>query len=1143
MSRFVKPFVGRPLSRNQLQYWPSGRNPSRRWIWVGGAAVLGGLYYITHLETVPVSGRKRVMLVGREWDRQIANSAYQSLLREYQGRMISPSHPSSVAVEQVARRLVAASSLQSLNLNWQVHLVHEKELNAFVLPNGKIFVFTGMLPIMQNQDGVAAVLGHEIAHVVARHSSEQTGRQMLLGAGLLALSLMGISPPRWLTHLVVGAGIILPFSRDCESEADRIGLDIMSRACFDPNAAVAMWRRMKAAEIHSSSELNEYFSTHPSHDHRIRELEGLLDGAMRIKQENNVQVLQTMIENITYCRVDDEDGDPNLVKLFQISQLIVEFLLHSQSFLLNSQQSLQDQILALERQLERESDGAAKLRRECDEKHKEVKTLKKALFAYELVAKMPGSGGRAPSHSTVSYHRCRFCEKAFSTEAYVQAHESRRHPDLVSAEGDRQEAPAQKPAAQKDAESTAELKKMVQQMMAQLSAKQEPEPPQAKESTLLHNELQQEKLKFELELQALKATLHREIEEERAILRQDREAFEKIVTSQTVALSHLGDLEEDEDSKRHSRPPSRQSVAKDPSPQTIKAMESKFEAEIALFKERLARESESQTKSLEEKLALAASEIQKLRQVREETKPAPVVAKSSVRTSTTGLAEPPVVAAEPRSPALVQRSSIFQAPDTKAEPTVAKPTDELSSRHKKEIWKLYSAELRKQNHVPNPHAKWATSKYHHPVAEMQNQKEILTIELDQFLAARGLTDVNIAKLSTDPTLQLIVQQVADGIQAQRMQSSQTAFYNEMRTYLENTIDSAANIALNNEIHSPVAEMQLPPLLPRRSSMKKSNSGTMSPTKTVKLSDNVESRLIDAKSVVAKPESPRQLRLAIPKEALSPSSLLSLSSVPQPSPSVNIAMSPSRYSVAGLMNAFSSISRSLTSPKKSGTEKFEAAMSNQPTAALAYGAPPSPVAKGLDGPPKKLYMDLAKDGGAPLESSASEASSHETSSRPTESEHDTTTATSDVSTNKADESSEVNITQISQQSLQQKPAAPKPLSATSTDGFSSVSEVSEIEPPLPRSVKQSLPFQEQSAAADDLDSFDVSTDSSIANTKALPRLPTRHALPAKQVSGISSTDDDVLEFLDQIDASLDQTVTGKPANEIPKIDDIDDFDSY
>lgn len=141
------------------------------------------------------------------------------------------------------------------------------EANAFVLPGGKVFVYTGILSIAQTDDGLAAILGHEIAHNVARHAAEAMSQNLIFVAPLRLLLLgldysgytMGLA--RILGDTIMGLGVVRPASRKQESEADYIGLMIMAKACYDPNAAVGVWQRMEQAEV---AQTPEWLSTHPS---------------------------------------------------------------------------------------------------------------------------------------------------------------------------------------------------------------------------------------------------------------------------------------------------------------------------------------------------------------------------------------------------------------------------------------------------------------------------------------------------------------------------------------------------------------------------------------------------------------------------------------------------------------------------------------------------------------------------------------------------------------------------------------------------------------------------------------------------------------------------------------------------------------
>lgn len=149
----------------------------------------------------------------------------------------------------------------------RVGLIARAEANAFVVPGGKVFVYTGILPIAKTDDGLAAILGHEIAHNVARHSAEAMSQNLIFVAPLRILMTFldyagytaGLG--RMIGEAVMGLGVVRPASRKQESEADYIGLMIMAKACYNPEAAVEVWQRMEKA---TKEQIPEWLSTHPS---------------------------------------------------------------------------------------------------------------------------------------------------------------------------------------------------------------------------------------------------------------------------------------------------------------------------------------------------------------------------------------------------------------------------------------------------------------------------------------------------------------------------------------------------------------------------------------------------------------------------------------------------------------------------------------------------------------------------------------------------------------------------------------------------------------------------------------------------------------------------------------------------------------
>jgi predicted Zn-dependent protease len=185
-------------------------------------------------------------------------------------------------------KCIADSITTSMNdsQSWEVVVFDEPSPNAFALPGGKIGVHTGMLKVATNADQLAAVIGHEVGHVIARHGNERVSEQFATQGGLaLILGTMQDKGPKYdliMAGLGLGMqfGVLLPHSRTQESEADLIGLDLMSKAGFDPRQSVQLWKNMDRAS--SGGSMPEFLSTHPSHGSRIDNLNSHMGEAMKL---------------------------------------------------------------------------------------------------------------------------------------------------------------------------------------------------------------------------------------------------------------------------------------------------------------------------------------------------------------------------------------------------------------------------------------------------------------------------------------------------------------------------------------------------------------------------------------------------------------------------------------------------------------------------------------------------------------------------------------------------------------------------------------------------------------------------------------------------------------------------------------------
>jgi len=184
---------------------------------------------------------------------------------------------------------IAGAITRETGGNWEVVVFEDASPNAFALPGNKIGIHTGMLTLVDNQDQLAAVIGHEIGHVLAKHSNERASQEMAVNSGMGIIQ--AVSAPQTalgqtaLGMLGVGAqyGILMPYSRVHESEADMIGLDLMAKAGFDPRQSIALWQKMEQAS--KGQQPIEFMSTHPSHATRIQVLEKHMPQAISLFQQ------------------------------------------------------------------------------------------------------------------------------------------------------------------------------------------------------------------------------------------------------------------------------------------------------------------------------------------------------------------------------------------------------------------------------------------------------------------------------------------------------------------------------------------------------------------------------------------------------------------------------------------------------------------------------------------------------------------------------------------------------------------------------------------------------------------------------------------------------------------------------------------
>jgi len=255
------------------------------------------------------------MDVSPKFETKMGKVSYEQLLEEFRGKILPPNHPLTQAVREVVARILEASNLGSLKVEptsiqqpgasiedlwhadvqkmeepvpgsggreWQLMVVNDPKVVNAMASFGNIVVFTGIIPVAKDEDGLAAILGHEIAHVVARHNAERYSSMKVFLAFATLLEVLGldIGVARLLTTFLLD----LPNSRKQELEADVIGLKLSAKACYNPEAAPAMFTRMGQLEKAQGNRLNvDFLYTHPTSENRVKMLQALIPDAHSIQ--------------------------------------------------------------------------------------------------------------------------------------------------------------------------------------------------------------------------------------------------------------------------------------------------------------------------------------------------------------------------------------------------------------------------------------------------------------------------------------------------------------------------------------------------------------------------------------------------------------------------------------------------------------------------------------------------------------------------------------------------------------------------------------------------------------------------------------------------------------------------------------------
>jgi metalloendopeptidase OMA1, mitochondrial len=256
-------------------------------------------YWMSNRSTDPLTGEKVLIdkSISPDDEKAMGLQAYQEILT--QERQVDPNSRDAQAVRLIAQRLIAKipevsdalaaeHGLQAQHIensfDWDVNLLQSDQVNAFCLPGGKMAVYTGLLPVANNADALAVVMGHEITHALLRHGAQRMTEQKLTQMGQMAGAMSGMDQQSMQAVMAVYSyGRSLPYARKQETQADEMGLLLAAAACFNPQESVPLWERMGAAS--GGQAPPEFSSTHPNPGTRIQNLQALMPKAMEYRQK------------------------------------------------------------------------------------------------------------------------------------------------------------------------------------------------------------------------------------------------------------------------------------------------------------------------------------------------------------------------------------------------------------------------------------------------------------------------------------------------------------------------------------------------------------------------------------------------------------------------------------------------------------------------------------------------------------------------------------------------------------------------------------------------------------------------------------------------------------------------------------------
>lgn len=271
----------------------------RRWRLAAGAivaCVILVILLLTHLDESPLTGRTRLLVFSKEHFLELAALMSDEYMQEFAELMLPVSDPRQQVVQRIIQHLVERNKdIPGISeVDWTVHVVQASKVNAFVLPNGKVFVFTGMLEAVADVHQLSIVLGHEMAHALLGHSAEQASLSHVVDllSVILLTAIWAICPRdslallgQWVQEKLTQLMFSRPYSRKLEAEADEVGLQLAAKACADVRAGPVFWQQMEMRDrLQGEPELPEWLSTHPSHKNRYTQMDRLIPQALELRE-------------------------------------------------------------------------------------------------------------------------------------------------------------------------------------------------------------------------------------------------------------------------------------------------------------------------------------------------------------------------------------------------------------------------------------------------------------------------------------------------------------------------------------------------------------------------------------------------------------------------------------------------------------------------------------------------------------------------------------------------------------------------------------------------------------------------------------------------------------------------------------------